>query len=188
MNIDKTVVSGQTRASDSSLLEPLYTRYFPQFVNDLRAAFGPGPPDPEDIAQRAFEKLMSRKQLASINNIEGYLWRAAQNLIVSELRTRTSTARREEAYSSIFQGTEGYQFSPERVLDAEQRISVVASALADMPAARRRAFELVRLHGFSHGTTARKMGISRPAVTKHVSRASVDLYRALGESPEGDRE
>lgn len=152
---------------------------FARFVRDLRAAFGSGPPDPEDVAQSAFEKMLSHRRLSDIRDLEGYLWRVAQNVIVSERRSRHAAEARDRAYSDSFFAGDGYLLTPERVLASREQLDVASEALAKMPDQRRRAFELVRIEGLSHGAAASKLGISRPAVTKHVTRATTDLYSAL---------
>jgi RNA polymerase sigma-70 factor (ECF subfamily) len=58
-------------------------------------------------------------------------------------------------------------------------MDIVQSVLRAMPEQRRRAFILTRVEGLSHGDAARRLGISRPAVSKHVARAMDDLYAAL---------
>ena len=54
-------------------------------------------------------------------------------------------------------------------------------ALRTMPEKRRRIFILNRLEGLSYTEIARRTGIGRTAVTKHVARATADIDAALGE-------
>ncbi|MEO1079689.1 MAG: sigma-70 family RNA polymerase sigma factor [Pseudomonadota bacterium] len=163
-------------------VEPIYRRVFVRFVRDLRAAFGNGPPDPEDVAQTAFEKVLSHRSPTEIRDLEGYLWRIAQNYIVSELRSQNSAAARELAYADSFIGRDGYLLTPERVLASRDQLTLALKTLGAMPDHRRRAFELVRLEGMSHSEAASLLGVSRPAVTKHVTRATADLYSALADA------
>ncbi|MEM6575020.1 MAG: sigma-70 family RNA polymerase sigma factor [Pseudomonadota bacterium] len=167
-------------------MRPLASReFFYRFVRDLRAAFGNGPPEPEDIAQGAIEKLLAQNSTDHVRDPQGYLWRVAQNLIVSELRSRHAATARESNYSALFSATDGYLLSPERVLASEGQLAVALQTLEAMPETRRRAFELVRVDGLSHREAAKRLGVSRPAVSKQVARAVADLYAALAAGEEG---
>ena len=68
---------------------------------------------------------------------------------------------------------------PERVVLAEEQIAVALGVLESMPKQRRRVFVLVRIEGLTHAQAARRLGISRPAVSKHVALAAAELYAAL---------
>lgn len=61
----------------------LYREHAPRIVNGLRQAYGSGPPDPEDITQLVFQRVLERRDLSDIQNIRGFLWRTARNLLHS---------------------------------------------------------------------------------------------------------
>lgn len=168
--------------SASASLGALYRRYFSKLVGDLRAAFGSGPPDPEDVAQRTFEQLIKRGTIHNINDLEAFMWRAAKNIRVSNLRSMASAERRDSALETLFLGSPGYLESPERVLESKERMRLTLKAMSAMPPDRRKAFELVRFEGMAHKDVAQTMGISRPAVSKHVAKAMRDIARTLAEA------
>lgn len=157
----------------------LYKEQISKLANGLRKMFGDGPPDPEDVSQQAFEKLIARKDRSDIKNLSAFLWRTARNIIISELRSRTAAESRDADYASSVFDPEGYLLTPERVLESKEQVSIAASVLSTMPDQRRKAFILVRVDGLSHGEAAEKLGISRPAVSKHVARATIDLHTAI---------
>ncbi len=133
------------------------------------------------MAQRAFEQLANVDTLASINNIEAFLWRIAKNVRISELRSSIASQARSAEYSALFLASDGYRFSPERVFLAKEDIKSAVKVIEAMPETRRRAFVLVRLQGLSHQQAANQLGISRPAISKHIARASLDLHNAMSE-------
>ncbi|MEM9533966.1 MAG: RNA polymerase sigma factor [Pseudomonadota bacterium] len=160
-------------------LRRCYQTYFPQLVAQLRAAFGAGPPEPVDVAQRAFERLLKRREgTGPVQNLKAYLWRTAHNIFISDLRLAKTEAARHEAFSEQLTDR-GYLFSPDRVFQSEQDLRQAREVIKIMPEQRRKAFLLVRVDGHSHAEAARALGISRPAVTKHVNRAVQDLHAAL---------
>ena len=157
----------------------LYRRHFAKLVRNLRSFFGAGPPDPEEIAQQTFERLLRTADLESIDDFEAFLWRAAKNTRISEVRAVIVRTRGADAVRRLFSDEEGYLSSPERVFEAKEDLDMAFEELRRMPAQRRSAFILVRMDGLSHGEAARRLGVSRPAVSKHVARATADLYCAL---------
>lgn len=169
------------RAQPVSSVEPsvgqLYAQYFDRLVSSLYAAFGAGPPEPEDVAQRAFAKLIDRDQIDQIENHRAYLWRIATNIALSDKRSQAVRARfaRQEAYSP----PEGVTSTPERVLETKKQLDLVVEVLRHMPAQRRRVFLLNRIEGLNYTQVGKRIGISRTAVTKHVARAAADVHAAL---------
>ena len=53
-------LSSRSALSESHPIMELYRDYFGQLSGTLRKIYGNGPPDPNDIAQQAFEKVIKR--------------------------------------------------------------------------------------------------------------------------------
>lgn len=161
-------------------VEVLYERHFAPLVAYLRARFRALPSDPEDVAQRAFANLVARGDLSDVENPQAYLWRTAKNIAVSDNRAAAVRSWDDDT-KQVFIPQESDDFTPERVLVAKERLSIVNEVLKTMPMQRRRAFVLHRVMGLNYSQVSRKMGIGRTAVTKHVARATADIEAALEE-------
>lgn len=157
----------------------LYAAHFHSLVAYLRGQFRSCTPHAEEIAQDAFEKIASMDNLGGIGNIKAYLWRAAHNLAISSIRSRNLSQKYQIETQQLFSGEEGYRLTPERVFETNEQTQIALACLRAMPEQRRRAFILTRIEGLSHTEAAEQMGISRPAVSKHVAKAIADLYAAL---------
>ncbi|MEM8981859.1 MAG: sigma-70 family RNA polymerase sigma factor [Pseudomonadota bacterium] len=160
-----------------TLVETLYAQYFSALVKFLAATFGQGPPPPEDTAQQTFEHLMKNGGLETARNPKALLWHAARNLAISARKGEFARDKRERDYD-FFQD-DGYQLTPERVIEAKAAYSAAVEVIQSMPSQRREAFVLVRIDGLTHAAAAERLGVSRAAVSKHVARALVQLTRAL---------
>ncbi|MEL7046044.1 MAG: RNA polymerase sigma factor [Pseudomonadota bacterium] len=167
-----------TTPARSDMVE-LYRQNLSPLAAYLRRRFGDGPPDPDDIVQLAFEKLLSRTGLEDIQNVKAYLWRTAHNLLLKEKRAQGVKDRNDFEVERLFFACEGVEFAPERVLQARQQLDAVEERLREMPARRREAFLLHRLEGLSVAETARRIGVSRTAAVKHIARAAAELDRSL---------
>lgn len=162
-----------------SLVEALYATCFDQLVGFLRSTFGAGPPPPEDLAQAAFERLLKVAHLRGDSNPRAFLWRTASNLAVSARRRSNVETRNLVDVETLFPAREGYRSTPERVVETEEDLEIVYKIISEMPEQRRSAFLLVRVDGLSHADAAVRLAISRPAVSKHVARATKDIIGAF---------
>lgn len=66
-------------STEEATLERLYRDLFPRLVARLRRIYGPGPPDPEDLAQTAFARAMKDDGWEKMSNPMAYLFRIAVN-------------------------------------------------------------------------------------------------------------
>lgn len=162
-------------------MEELYRDHWRDLCRYLTVTFGPGPPEPEDVAQLAFTRIAAHKDFAGIRNLKSFLWTTAHNIVLSEKRSQAIRLRQSRNSGETFFRTKGDDCTPERVLLAKEQIDAVKATLAVMPAKRRRFFVLNRIEGLSFAEIARRTGVSQTAVKKHVARAMIDIDTAVTE-------
>jgi RNA polymerase sigma factor (sigma-70 family) len=165
-------------------LEAIYRASRPELLRFLIARIGDSG-EAEDVLQELWLKL---QQIPSgpIEHGRAYLFRMAQNLIVDRLRERQRRQRREQAWYGDRTGQDQHGSQPkdpsrnaeETMLDREEA-AAIASAIANLPAAAGRAFDLHKLQGLNHAEVAERLGISRSGVEKHMAVAMKYLRRAL---------
>ena len=156
-----------------------YRLYFRKLTAGLRAAYGAGPPDPDDVAQAAFEKLNARETLEDIKDLESYVWITARNIIMSAKRAeRVRRNNEEDLKLHIFTSLSEHS-DPENVLIAREGLCVIAEALKTMPKRRREIFMLHRVQGLSIAEAGRQCGIGRAAAHRHIGLAVRDIAEAL---------
>ena len=160
-------------------LAHLYQTYAPKLAATLRKMYGDGPPDPDDVAQTAFFKVIERGDIQSSNNLKAFLWSTARNILRKEIRSHSVRDRYVVDIEQIFFAPTGDVQSPERVIEAKQQLSAINIALRAMPKRRRHAFILNRIDGLTVAAVARELGISRTAAAKHIARAMADLDACL---------
>lgn len=157
----------------------IYNRLFVKIKEGIRSTYGSGPPDPEDVAQAAFEKLGSRMRVADIRDPEGYVWIAARNILLSEKRAESVRRNNsEEVIRRLFPDT-FVALDPERISAATEQLAQVVDTLAKMPERRREIFLLTRVHGLTLKEAGGHFGISKAAAIRHVALATQTLTKAL---------
>ncbi len=158
-------------------LSDLYLVHWQGLCGYVRAQFGPGPPEPEDIAQSAFIRYAAADP-AKIDNPRAFLYATARNLVIDHhRRERTVSAHEQVARAAADENV--YELSPENVLLQAERFRILAQALERMPLKRRRLVLLNRFEGLSYAQIGEQFGMSAENVRKHIERTLAECLRAL---------
>ena len=170
---------GESPVNKTLVFKRFYRRYFATLASNLRATYGAGPPDPEEVAQRAFDRLLARESLDDIADLEGFVWICARNVIMSEKRAERVRQNNKEQVALRFFGATCDEFDPERVLMAKEQLALVMEALEAMPERRRRIFMLNRVHGLTPEQAGRRCGVSRSSAVRHIAVATAIIAETL---------
>lgn len=139
----------------------------------------------DDLLQELWIKVR-QNPAGPVQNGRAYLFRMAHNLVIDRLRERHRRMERERKWSdeaTDFAASGGEpadrrKNAEEAMLDREE-VAILVSAIANLPEGARRAFELHKIKGMSHGEVAAALGISKSGVEKHMAVAMKYLRRAL---------
>lgn len=173
------VPSSGAKPTIQSRIARLYDEYFSEIVAGLTSTYGLGPPDPEDVAQRAFANLSAREDLDHIKDSKNYVWVAARNLMLTEIR---ALGVRSKYASYLTQDSfieECDEIDPERVLISREELKLVTEVLATMSERRRNIFLAKRVDGLSAEAAGRKYGVNRSSAVRHIAIATEQLTKAL---------
>jgi RNA polymerase sigma factor (sigma-70 family) len=171
---------GRERAAvpgDDKRLADLYRQYWGELYAYLRRTFGPGPPEPEDVAQSAFAQFAARSDWRSLEHPRAFLYRIAHNLVMDHHRAETVRSR--FARDRAQQGESSDDLHAERVLSAKEQLSIVESVLSVMEPARRTVFVMNRIHELSFAEISRQLKMPETTVKRNVSAALIECVRAL---------
>ncbi|HEY7638143.1 MAG TPA: sigma-70 family RNA polymerase sigma factor [Steroidobacteraceae bacterium] len=159
-------------------LADLYRDHWTALCGYVRAQFGPGPPEPEDVAQSAFMRFAAADP-AHIENPRAFLYATARNLVIDHHRQAQRVAAHERTAKSAAAENPLYESSPENVLLQAERFRILAQALERMPLKRRRLVLLNRFEGLSYAEIGEQFGMSAENVRKHIERTLAECLRAL---------
>ncbi|RMB08418.1 RNA polymerase sigma-70 factor (ECF subfamily) [Eilatimonas milleporae] len=172
---DEDCPGGTHDAAAEDPLAVLYHEYRAELSAGIRRLFGDGPPDPDDVAQDAFHKVYERGDTASIRNLKAFLWRTARNIVLVAKRKDDIRSKLDFEVEQLFFPLKGDISTPETIIIAKEQLRAINDLLRSMPEKRRRALMLYRVEGLPLVEVARRLGISRTAVTKHISRAQMQI-------------
>lgn len=168
-------------------LDALYRAHAPVLAAKLRQTFGNGPPDPDDLTQLAFQKLIERGDISDISNLKGFLWNTARNLLFNDRRNRKTRSKYDFEIEHLFFPNRGADSTPESVLGAREELRAIDKAFDQMPNNRRLAFIMHRIDGLPIAEVARRLGIARSPARRHILRAMEDIQLALVELKTGEK-
>lgn len=160
-------------------LKQLYERYWNDLCRHIRATFGAGPPDPQDVAQSAFARYLSIDDHQAVENPRAFLYTTARNIALDITRHHKLTHR----HSLSVAQDEGAQTidecSPERIALASERAAALSAAIENLPRRQRQALLLNRLHDLSYSEIAERIGSSKSDVRRQIVRALATIEAAL---------
>jgi len=182
----KSQAPSSVNTSPSSSTSPLILAYFSR-REDMRRFFSVrmgGDADVEDLMQDLYLKVR-RVDGEAIENHAAYLYRLASNLLLDHFRARRRSAARDAAWRDVNHASFGATdiadaADAEAVVAARLRLERLTRAIEALPPKTRHAFTLHKFDGLTHAETARKLGISRSAVEKHIGKAIKHLLKYGG--------
>jgi RNA polymerase sigma-70 factor, Bacteroides expansion family 1 len=131
----------------------------------------------EDSTQQVFLKLWERHStLASVDDIDAFVFITARNEIFNSLRKRSMQESYRELIRELFLQETG---SPEEMLILKQKARLVQRVIDRLPERQRQAFRLSREKGLRYKEIAGIMRISVPTVKEHISNALQQIRSSL---------
>ena len=132
----------------------------------------------QDVAQEAFVRLSSRRDLDPIDDLRSYLFRVAGNLATDRLRERRRRRDRDRVDVTAIDLPDGDP-SIDRQIASRQDVARVRAALRDLPERCRHAFVQHRFEARSYTEIAADMAVTESMVRKYVLRAMRHCMAAL---------
>jgi RNA polymerase sigma factor (sigma-70 family) len=158
---------------DKTHLERLSARYHVPlrrfFERRLKAR-----PDPEDLVQEVFVRLIRQEHIHDVRNLDGYVFQIAANVLRDHTR-RWSVREQEANHAALDADVLEGGFTPERVLLGEESLEKLIGALHELPATTQAIFTLYHFEGLAQVHIARKLNMSISTVEKHMGRANRHL-------------
>ena len=164
-------------------LAALFDSHRRELARFLAARCG-DPDQAEDLMQELWLKLAGANP-GPIANGRAYLFRMANNLMLDQLRAKRRAMARDHAWLGDPGGASESELRPDPapaadvVLAQSQEAALLARAIDALPPGAARALRLHRIEELDQGEVARRMGISRSGVEKHLATAMRHLRNSL---------
>lgn len=169
----------ESGGTDAASLAKAFADHQGYLKRYLSRRLAPGQ-DADDVAQEVYIRALKfARRENKISNWRGILTRIAAGLVVDGFRRRRARAHDLHDPLDLVQdpGDHGVN-SPERILEGRQAIRDVEATLASLDPDSRRAFELVRFHGYSYAEAARRLQTDPVQIGRMIERATLRLAKA----------
>jgi len=123
-----------------------------------------------DLAQEVYLRLARSGGDETIENPRALLFRIAVNVATDHVRVQGRRAELLREANALLWDQED-EISPERQILAKDELARIGAALSCLPERTRRVFYLNRFEGVTQSEIARRLGISRTSIEKHMRRA-----------------
>lgn len=152
-------------------------RYFTVRVGEAEA---------EDLVQEIYLRCASLPVDADVRQPAGYLYRLGNNIMLDRIRQDRARGARDHAWRDTHHVVAGNgedvsdAVPQDDVLIARDQVRRIAVALSELPDAVQTSFRLHKLDGLPHAQVAKRMGVSRSLIEKHMMRALRHLSARIG--------
>lgn len=162
-------------------ISALYREHYEALCSFVRRKFGPGPPEPEDVAQAAFTQYTNLPDRAEILNPKAFLYRCARNYVLDQRRRQAVSTRASADIRSLSAGMAPADTDPRRVLESRDDLAAVLAAIESLEPRRREVLILHSIQELSCAEIARRMGLSPTRVIQLYAQALAACAKALGD-------
>lgn len=157
----------------------LYRSYWKTLCQKLRANFGEGPPDPEDITQLAFIKFSQQAATKPIENPQGYLYTLAKNLYIDQYR---SQARYDGFIDDIFSDLALAPIdanSSEEVTLQSEKLAIIDNTLKTLTSKQLQIVKANRIQGETYQQISQRTGYSISDICRTLETVNKTLQQAI---------
>ena len=158
------------------VLEDLYQKHWKNLCAWIRRRFGDGPPEPEDLAQSAFERFAALDDFDIIRDKRAFLYTVAARSAVDGLRSR-EVMRRYIDDALAEHGRAVGEITPEHVYLAREEVRALSEDLVALTDKQRETVIRSRFLGQSYEQIAADTGWSTSAISRYLRTAMETLTR-----------
>ena len=130
-----------------------------------------------DLFQSIVENLLRREADPPIRNVRAYLFQAARHAVSNHRRDAQVQLRTYSETAPLLDNDE--RRSPERVVEGQEALAILAEAIQDLPVLTRQMFVLYRVHGLKQAEIARRFDVHLSTVEKRLKKAILHCAERL---------
>jgi RNA polymerase sigma factor (sigma-70 family) len=164
-----------------AMLSRIYRAHFRELCLRLRWVYKGGPPDPEDLAQTAFEKLSEFKDLSRIENPRAFLFRTAVNIGLNAIERNRVARRFAERELAAANTPVLEENTPEDVYSLKQRLERTQAAFGSLTAKQKEIVTRSRILGQTYEEIQAETGWSQADISRQLNAALNAMQIFMGQ-------
>ena len=164
---------------DEKAFEVLFMRYFPR-VKRFISGLLQDDITAEDFAQDILLKLwQKREEMAKIENLNAYLYRTSRNAVYHLRHILLVNEYGEKQQENLSRQQNEGAGNIEENMFAEELLLLIQHTVEQMPAQRKRIYEMSRKEGKNNDEIAQLLAINKRTVENHLTQALADIRKML---------
>ena len=184
---DRTAPANLATARRNRLVQKLYADHWDDLVGWLTRRYGPGPPEPEEIAQGAFARLAALDRVDHIRNPKAFLFTTAVNAMLMSVRWLGRTKRLIDGELKNI-GEDVEEMTPERIYSMRQHLERVLDGVKTLTPKQREILLRSRQMGQTYEEISAETGWSSADISRQMKAALAQLRKLISEDPNADNE
>ena len=169
------------QSSRSAFLAALFRNFRGELVERLRRIYGDGPPEPEDIAQSAFEQMAAMRSHHHIDDPKAFLFKVALN---AGRRAVGKHAATQAFLREVFdrEGEKVEKISPDRLYENRRQLRQLDDTIKTLTRQQQEILIRSRIKGETYQEIASVTGWSIATISRHLGVA-MERLAAIDEPP-----
>lgn len=167
-----------TELESSKHADVSVSQYWGEVCGYIRSRFGSGPPDPEEVVQTAFVKILSRQDVATLENPRAFLYTTAYNTAIDMIRSQNRQRQNRMMNDGENVNVNTNTITPERVLLSKEDFRFALDTIKNMSELERETLILYRIHGLTLVDIAARLGKSKTSIIRYLASATQSLLEA----------
>ena len=158
-------------------MHEIYVQHRSELCCSVASKFQVTREEAEDIVQAAFARVVAIED-SSIKNPRALLYKTSYNIAI-DLKRHGSVRQKHIDSVVDLESTAVEELGPERVVEGNRQLEILAKALWAMPKKRRKLLLMSCFDGLSYAEIARRVGLSETSVRRQISKGLVECQKAL---------
>ncbi|GEM_PF-1062450 len=158
------------------LVENLYTEHKASLCSWLQKRYRKHPADAEEIAHKAFTKMLELESLDHVENPKAFLYTVAVNFALHEVRHHATRQKYiDQEVQNISHNVE--EMTPERIYNSGARLQRLISGMDKLSDKQKTILQMSRIEGQTYEQIQQQTGWSLADISRQLTRAMA-LMRA----------
>ncbi len=128
--------------------------------------------DAEEVAQEAYARMLKLDESDTISHMQAYLFKIASNIAIDRMRSQGRQPQH-LSFDVIGDGIPAPAVAVDRIVGAQEQLSLIKEIVAELPPKCRQAFLLYKFNDHSYREIADQMQLTESMIRKYVLRAIV---------------
>lgn len=166
-------------------LEALYREHHHSLCGWLMRRYGKHAADAEEIAHKAFARLLELENLDSILNLKAFLYTVAVNFALLDVRSHATSQKFIEQELHLF-SENVEEMTPERIYSAEKRGLHLIKGIELLSEKQKKILYLSRIEGKSYEQITEQTGWSQADISRQLKKSLSIIREELAKKSVGE--